>query len=58
MPTRYVDLTPTWRAAVQIYMAVLENGTEEGKQSARAELLKLADIVDGMNADAKKGASQ
>jgi len=43
----YVEIVPTWRAAVQVYMQALEFGdNEETKQKARAELLRLADIVD------------
>ena len=45
----YVEIVPTWRAAVQAYMQVLEFGdNEKTKQDARAELLRLADIADGI----------
>ena len=43
----YVEIAPTWRAAVEIYIHGLEFGEgEDGKQAARAELRRLADIVD------------
>lgn len=43
-----VDLQPTWEFAVKIYIEVLENdkASYEGKQIAREELIKLAQIVD------------
>jgi hypothetical protein len=45
-----IDLTPTWRTTVQICCMALEAGTEEGKKAARAELLRLADHVDTLQA--------
>ena len=50
MKQQAVNLTPTWEAAVKIYMAVLENeqATFEGKKAAREELVLLAQIVDSM----------
>ena len=44
-----IDLTPTWGAAVRIYMAVLEDGTEEGKIAAREDLTAMADRMDRFN---------
>lgn len=44
-----IRLVPSWRVAMQILIAVLEDGTEEGKRSARAELMELADKVDKQN---------
>ena len=43
----YIDCTPTWAAAIEIYMAVLEQGSQEGKAIARKELRRLAAEVDG-----------
>jgi len=45
-----IDLTPTWKSAVKIYIAVLqnENASYEGKQIAEEELLNLAQIVDDL----------
>lgn len=37
-----VDLAPTWPEAMEILIAVLEDGTEIGKREARAELRRLA----------------
>ena len=41
-----VNMTPTWAMAVEIYMACLENTSEKGKEGARAELRRLARMVD------------
>jgi hypothetical protein len=48
---RTIDMTPTWETAVRIYMMVLEDGTEEGKVTAREELLRLARNYDALVAD-------
>lgn len=52
MPT-YIEVPPpSWRTAVAIYIEVLERGDREaGKEAAREELMRLADIADAMNAD-------
>ena len=44
----YIDMTPTWVAAVTIYMHVLENpnASAKGKKAARDDILKLAATVD------------
>jgi hypothetical protein len=46
---RTIDLTPTWREIMPALIAVLQNGTTEGQDMARAELLRLADIADQLN---------
>lgn len=43
---RSVPLIPTWHAAFTICIAALENGTSEGKEHARAELMRAASILD------------
>jgi hypothetical protein len=48
---RTIDMTPTWETAVRIYMMVLEDGTEEGKVTAREELLRLARNYDALVAE-------
>lgn len=48
---RTIDMTPTWETAVNIYLLVLEEGTEEGKATARDELLRLARNYDALVAD-------
>jgi hypothetical protein len=48
-PEKTIDLTPTWVAAVRIYMAVLEAGNEEGKRAAREDLTELAQKMDAFN---------
>jgi hypothetical protein len=49
-----IDMTPTWEQATRIYMMVLEDGTEEGKVTAREELLRLARQYDALVADMKQ----
>jgi hypothetical protein len=51
-----IDITPSWETAVRIYMMVLEEGTEQGKITAREELLRLARQYDALTADAKVAA--
>jgi hypothetical protein len=48
---RTIDITPSWEAAVNVYLLVLEDGTEEGKAMAREELLRLARQYDALVAD-------
>lgn len=48
--SKTIDLTPTWTAVMPAIIAVLEDGTADGKQLARAELLRLAAEVDKANA--------
>ena len=51
MATRTVNLTPSWSYAVEIYLAVLDNpdATQEGRNSAKDEIRRLAKSVDDMN---------
>lgn len=48
---KHIDITPSWETAVQIYMMVLEEGTEQGKVAAREELLRLARNYDALVAE-------
>jgi hypothetical protein len=52
-----IDITPTWEQAVRIYLLVLEDGTEEGKDMARKELLRLARTYDALNNSVKEMAA-
>ena len=45
-----VDLTPSWTTCMGILLAVLQDGTPEGKSMAREELMDLARKVDAANA--------
>ncbi len=55
-PVKTVDLTPSWKTAVRIYIACLENpaATPESKEGARADLLRLAEMVDDEHRGTKK----
>ena len=46
--TETIELKLTWAYAMEIYMACLENGTEQGKQAAREELRTLARQMDAL----------
>lgn len=54
---RTIDITPTWETAVHIYLMVLEDGTDEGKEMARKELLRLARTYDALNTHVKEIAA-
>lgn len=41
-----VSLVPNWKAAAQIYIMALENGTPEGKQAAKAGIAEMAEKFD------------
>ena len=47
-----IELKPTWAMAMEIYMACLENGTEQGKQAAPEDLRRLARTMDKLQEDA------
>lgn len=47
---RLIDITPTWSAILPLLAAVLEDGSEAGRSSARAELLRCAWCADRWNA--------
>jgi hypothetical protein len=45
-----IPLIPSWAVAMDILLLVLEDGTDKGKELARAELKELARKVDAHNA--------
>ena len=46
--TKYIDITPTWQAAVSLYTAILmdANASYEAKQECVTALMNLAYAVD------------
>lgn len=48
--THYIDMTPTWEETARMLIAVLENGTFEGKKMARDEIVRMGRIIDERNA--------
>ena len=50
MKPRTIDMTPTWAAIMPAIVACLQSGTAEGRRIAAAELYKLAEQVDALNA--------
>lgn len=53
---RYVDITPTWSAAVPIIVLGLTHGTAEGRRAAMVELARMARAADAYNASLPKDA--
>ncbi len=48
---KLIDVTPTWRDLMPLLIEVAANGaTTKGRREAMAELMRLADLVDEMNA--------
>jgi hypothetical protein len=54
---RYIDMTPTWPEAARIIAAALENGTGAGRDAARAELFRMADVLHTLNTRQPEGIS-
>lgn len=46
--SRFIDMTPTWPQAARIIAAALENGTDKGREAARTELFRMAELLDQM----------
>lgn len=51
---RTIKMEMSWATAAQIIAAALENGTDKGRDSARAELYRMAQILDAMRDEQKK----
>ena len=43
---RTIDITPTWRGVLPILLAAYTDGNATGRQTALAELYRMADIAD------------
>jgi hypothetical protein len=54
---KHIDITPSWETAVNIYLLVLEEGSEQGKAQAREEIVRLARQYDALTADMKEMAA-
>ena len=55
--TRTIDMTPTWPQAARIIAAALENGTDKGRDAARAELFRMADLLHALQAQQRQDAA-
>jgi hypothetical protein len=53
-----INLTPTWEGLVPAFIALIENGTPEGRAMAIKEITRMAQIADQAVAasNADKGA--
>jgi len=48
-----IDATPTWVSLIPVFVAVIENGSAEGRKIAIEELTRLAKFADEVNAREK-----
>ena len=57
--TRYVDMTPTWVSLIPLLVETANSGeSASGRKAAMSELVRLAETVDKMNAQAKAEENQ
>ena len=51
--TETINITPKWKHLIHIMIEVLQNprATTDSKKEIRAELVRMAEIVDQMNED-------
>jgi hypothetical protein len=50
---RTIDMTPTWTEILGIYLAVLQDGNEQGRSIARLEMRRMAEAADKWNSHAR-----
>lgn len=48
---RTIKIDMTWTTAARIIAAALENGTDKGRDAARAELFRMAEILDAQRVE-------
>ena len=47
--SKFIDMTPTWKAAAMIYVAAIQNGTPEGVKAGIAGINEMAAACDSLN---------
>ena len=50
----YIDITPSWQAAVRIYLEAWESLSDKGKREAKADLRRCANLADKYVATAEE----
>lgn len=55
---RTIDATPTWAGLMPALIALIENGTDQGREKAVAELMRLAAAADSFIAADKARAAE
>lgn len=50
-PVKTIDLTPSWKAAARIYMAVLTDGEPDGRANAEEGIMEMATKFDAVIAE-------
>jgi len=53
---REISLIPNWKAAAQIYIMALENGTSTGQQAGREGIMEMAQKFDAYIAQQKEAS--
>lgn len=53
-PVEVIEMTPTWGAILPVLLAAMEHGTDKGRDSARVELTRMAELADERNIFAKR----
>ena len=53
MEQEYIDVTPTWETAAATLAHVMADGTAEVQKLARAELIRMGQLVDNLQAQIK-----
>lgn len=51
--TRRIDVTPSWEGTAQMILVLLDNGNDEGREFARAEVLRMGKIIDRLQAESR-----
>lgn len=51
---QYIDLTPTWEQILPALLAVIKDGSAEGRKIAAEELRRMAQAADKWNEAAKE----
>lgn len=53
-----IDLTPTWRSLVPMFIMALQSGTPTGQQMAKEQIEIMANIADEYNELVKASKSE
>lgn len=52
----YIDLTPTWKQALDMYIVLLDAGKPQGRKTAIEGLIQMAALADAYVAISKEKA--
>lgn len=57
-PAGTIDITPTWKAVLPVFLIALQHGNAVGQRVAMEELRRMADFADRYVESAKKEAEE